>query len=98
MKPEEQVKARIKGWLQNQGAYFFMPVQTGYGATTLDFLVCLRGRFLGVECKRKGTTRPSPRQQICMDNIEQAGGWAFCVDSLDKLVEGLNAKAGGDFW
>lgn len=96
--PEAVVKDRIKAFLKDRGVYYFLPVQTGYGATTLDIIACIRGRFVGIEVKRKGITQPSPRQKICMENIEAAGGWAFCVDSLDKLVEGLNAKAGGSFW
>jgi hypothetical protein len=87
MTPEGRVKADIKKWLISQGAYFFMPVQTGYGAATLDFLVCLNGRFIGIETKRPGVKQPSARQRICMENIETAGGLAFCVDSLDLLVE-----------
>ncbi len=92
MKPEEAVKAANKGWLKDHGAYFFMPVQTGYGATTLDFLVCLNGRFIGIEAKRPGIKRPSPRQKICMENIEAAGGWSFCVDSLDAFREELRDR------
>jgi hypothetical protein len=86
MKPEETVKAAIKGWLKDHGAYFFMPVQTGYGATTLDFLVCYRGWFVGIEAKRPGIKRPSPRQLICMENIHAAGGVAICADSLESFL------------
>jgi len=87
MTPEARVKLEIKNWLKDQGAYFFMPVQTGYGSTTLDFLACLRGRFIGIETKRKGVLNPTPRQRVTMDNITAAGGDAYCVDSLASLLD-----------
>ncbi len=87
MTPEGKVKKAIKDWLHIQkGAYVFMPVQTGYGATTVDFLACVNGRFVGIETKRDGIKQPSPRQRIVMEAIEAAGGWAFCVDSLDSFL------------
>lgn len=85
--PEGAVKQAIKDWLKTQGAYLFSPVQTGYGAATLDFLVCINGRFIGIETKRPGIKDPSPRQRLVMDAIEAAGGWAFCCDSLDSFLE-----------
>lgn len=39
--PEGALKDKIKKWLEARGAYAFMPVPTGYGKTTLDFLVCM---------------------------------------------------------
>ena len=88
MTPEGRVKREIKNWLvSTEGrSYFFMPVQTGYGAASIDFLCCIGGRFIGIETKRKGLTEPSPRQRLVMDAIEAAGGWAFCCDSLDSFL------------
>jgi len=52
MKKEADVKDRIKGILTEAGAWFFMPVQTGYGARGIpDFIVCLGGMFVGIEAK-----------------------------------------------
>jgi hypothetical protein len=87
MTPEGRVKREIKNWLKGSDRiYSFMPVQTGYGAASIDFLVCMSGRFIGIETKRKGLTEPSPRQRLVMDAIEAAGGWAFCCDSLDSFL------------
>ncbi len=90
MTPEGRVKREIKEWLKGSTyppVYFFMPVQTGYGAATIDILACIYGRFIGIETKRKGLTEPTARQRIVMDQIEAAGGWAFCVDSLGSFLE-----------
>lgn len=90
MTPEGKVKADIKKWLKDRGAYFFMPVQTGYGATTLDFLVCLNGRFIGIEAKAPGK-QASARQRLVMDAIREANGDSCCVDSVEALEEYLKS-------
>ena len=87
MTPEGKVKDQIKGWLKANGAYQFWPVQTGWGAATVDALICVNGQYIGLETKAPGITKPSPRQRVVMDAIEAAGGWAFCVDSLDSFLE-----------
>ena len=88
MTPEGRVKAEIKKWLTARGAYFFMPVQGGYGAAGLDFYVCLTGFFVAVEAKRPGE-EPTPRQEIIMDAIRAAGGLAICAHSAKELEEKL---------
>ncbi len=90
MTPEGRVKAEIKAWLKAQGAYFFFPVQTGYGATTLDILCCLNGRFVGIECKA-GFNKLTNRQSRVINEIRAAGGWAFEARSLDDVIRNLAA-------
>lgn len=92
--PEALVKDRIKSWLRERGAYFFMPVQTGFGASTLDILCCINGRFVGIECKRptepgmpKG--RVTPRQINTIDAIRAAGGIAFVAEGVADCVREL---------
>ena len=77
---EKHVKDALRAYLKEIGAYYFMPVQTGYGATTLDFLICHRGVFYGVETKRPGIARPTPAQAVCMSQIVHAGG-AVCLEN-----------------
>lgn len=75
MKTEEgKVKDGVKSFLTARGAYFFMPVQTGYGDKTLDILFCLQGRFGAIETKAPGKV-PTPLQYTYMKRIETAGGW-----------------------
>ncbi len=87
--PEGRVKAEIKAWLKAQGAYFFFPVQTGYGATTLDILCCLNGRFVGIECKA-GFNKLTNRQSRVINEIRAAGGIAFEARSLKDVLEKLS--------
>jgi hypothetical protein len=80
--PEGRVKAQIKAYLNSIGAYWFMPVQTGYGKPTLDFLVCWKGRFFGIEAKRSGKAL-TKFQKLIVAEIERAGGVAFMADNVE---------------
>lgn len=88
MTPEGKVKADVKAWLKQRGAYFFMPVQTGLGSTTLDLLVCLSGRFVAIETKAPGK-KPTARQEIIIASIRSAGGVAIVVHDIDELAREL---------
>ena len=84
--PEGAVKAEIKKVLTLWGddLYYCMPVQTGYGARTLDFLICFRGRFIAVEAKRPGKG-PTKLQAHIIEQIRKAGGSAICADNASDL-------------
>lgn len=66
----------------------YSPVPTGYGATTLDDLVCLDGVFVGVEYKRVGK-KPTPRQREIMRAIEDAHGVVIWGDDPVKIISEL---------
>lgn len=90
MTPEGKVKAQVREVLKSWQAYTFMPVQMGFGAATLDFLCCIRGRFVGVETKRPGKIAHATRRQLeTIDQIRAAGGLAYVVDSGDMLDDFL---------
>ena len=65
MTPEGRVKQQVDKYLKDHGIYYFKPVQTGYGATTLDYLCCWNGRFVGIECKANGNDL-TKRQRLIM--------------------------------
>lgn len=93
MKTEEgKLKDRCRAYLTKIGAYRFSPVQQGYGAPTLDDLVCIKGRFIGIEYKAPGK-KPTPRQEQTMAAIKAAGGAAFWCDSFEGFL--LNLAAWG---
>jgi len=79
---ESNVKAAVKRYLKEIGAYYFMPVQSGFGAATLDFLVCHKGKFYGIETKREGVRKVTPRQECIMRDIAEAGGGVCLENSL----------------
>jgi hypothetical protein len=82
--PEGKIKEECRQWLREQGAYVFSPVQMGYGASTLDDLVCWRGLFVGIEYKIKGKS-PTVRQDWTIRKMRKAGGIAFVVHNLEEL-------------
>ena len=76
--PEGKVKDKVKRLLAKYGAYQFWPVQTGYGAPTLDCLACYKGYFIGIETKAPGK-HPTPRQQLTMEDMVKAGGRVLVI-------------------
>jgi hypothetical protein len=87
MTPEGRVKAAINKTIKLFGdrVYKHMPVPSGYGMSTLDYLLCVNGRFLGIEAKRDGG-EPTDRQMQMMREIRNAGGVAICVNSVSQAA------------
>jgi hypothetical protein len=86
--PEARTKAKLKAWIKDQKwIYAFWPVQTGYGAATVDCLLSINGEFHGIECKRQGLKKPTNRQAAVMREIRAAGGttWLVTLNDLDQL-------------
>jgi hypothetical protein len=80
MTPERRVKAKVRKVLDKLGAYYVMPVTGGFGNSGApDFLVCLHGRFVGVECKA-GKNTTTPLQEKNLRQLSQAGGIALVVN------------------
>jgi hypothetical protein len=84
MTPEGKIKEKVKKFLRENNVYFFMPVQSGYGQRTLDFLCCFKGRFIAIETKREGKMLTG-QQKLIAEDIEAAGGDVLVVDSEEAL-------------
>ncbi len=91
--PEAVLKDKVKTYLNGTGAYWYMPVPSGYGKQTVDFLCCVRGRFLGIETKAPGK-RPTVRQLVCLSEIQRAGGVSFWVDSYEDFLAHMKVYFG----
>lgn len=92
MTPEAKVKAAVRKLLTEHGAYYAMPIGSGYGNSGVpDFLVCVRGRFLAVECKA-GKGKTTALQDKHLQNIRAAGGQALVINehNMHELQEVLN--------
>jgi hypothetical protein len=96
MTPERRVKAKVRKVLDKLGAYYVMPVTGGYGNSGApDFLVCLHGRFVGIECKA-GKNTTTPLQEKNLRQLSQAGGVALVVndenvDGVEEMLKGIPA-------
>jgi hypothetical protein len=90
MTPEGRVKAKINGVLKHLGpeCWRFMPVQTGYGSPSLDYMLCYRGRFIAIEAKAKGK-KLTPLQKRTTAAMEAAGALVLIVDDDDSLAIAL---------
>lgn len=89
MTPEGRVKKKIKDVLKELGAYYAMPMGTGYGNSGVpDFLVCYKGRFVAIESKA-GNNLPTALQAANLVAIKKAGGVALVVNdsNVNQLKE-----------
>lgn len=96
MTPEAKVKKRVKEILNDMGAYYAMPVGTGFGNSGVpDFLVCKEGLFYGIECKANGG-KPTALQLKHLDDIRKAGGIALVIDetNVETLRKELTNEKG----
>lgn len=96
MTPEGKVKAKVKKILNLAEAYYFMPVQTGYGTPTLDFLCFCRGRGFAIETKAPGK-KPTKRQEAIIHDIEYSGSVVFVIDGTDDSYDSLVNWLAGEF-
>ena len=87
MTPEGRVKEQVKKLLTAHGAWWCMPFGGGYGRAGIpDFLVCVNGYFLAVECKAEDG-RTTALQERELWNIQASKGAAYVVrpSTLPKL-------------
>ena len=87
--PEGKVKRAIKQYLrQLPDTWFYMPVQNGMGVTGIpDFIVCIKGKFLGLEAKAPGREADTtPNQDDNLERIRQSGGVSAVVTSVNDVV------------
>jgi hypothetical protein len=89
--PEGKTKQHIKNLLDMEGAWWFMPVQMGYGTRTLDFHVARPGdwQFALIEAKKKGGD-PRPAQWKAIRDARAKGIRVFVID--DQEADGLDIK------
>jgi len=93
--PEAKVKKNIRAILDAAGAYYAMPIGSGYGnAGVPDFLVCCNGRFIGIEAKA-GSNKPTELQLHNLKRIAEAGGLALVINetNLDLLRDLRSTKS-----
>ena len=87
MTSEAKVKKKVRETLKALGAYYVMPVTSGYGASGApDFLVCWKGLFFGIECKA-GKNTTTVLQDLNIKAIRAAGGKAVVIneDNAEQL-------------
>lgn len=90
--PEGKLKEKVDKFFKHLNhCYSFSPVQMGMGRRTVDRLVCIDGKFVGIELKAPGE-KPTKLQEHCLRDIEHAGGIAFWTDSYEGFLATLVLK------
>lgn len=85
--PEGKVKRKVSAILKTKDElYYFMPVPSGFGESTLDYIGCYRGRLFAIETKAPGK-KPTDRQKTTIAMIERAGGRCFVIDGDTTELE-----------
>ena len=85
--PEGKIKAAVNKLLDKyKSLYRFMPVPGGFGASSLDYLICVNGHFLAIEANAPGK-KPTDRQNMVIGQIRRAGGTALVIDGNDGLKQ-----------
>lgn len=85
--PEGKVKTKVSALLKaTPDLWYNMPVPSGFGEQTLDYLGCHRGAFFAVETKAPGS-EPTPRQERTIEKMRLSGAKVFIIDSnLEELA------------
>jgi hypothetical protein len=94
MTPEGKVKKKVKEYLKEIGAWYYMPVSNGMGRVGCpDILVCYKGHFMAFETKAPGKIKNvTPNQEREINDIIRANGLALVVDDVEQVKEAINAK------
>lgn len=87
--PEGKVKADVKKYLKEIGAWYYMPVSNGMGRVGCpDFLICYKGQFVACETKAPGKIKnTTPNQQRELAGVADAKGLACVVDNVAQLKQ-----------
>lgn len=86
--PEKKVKDKVVKLLKANGIYYFSPNTHGFGRSGVpDIICCVRGHFLGIECKA-GSNKPTALQEQEMLNIRKAGGTTIVVNEENLTMLG----------
>lgn len=93
---EKTIVNKIMKYLHSlDGCYCFKEHGGRYGTAGVpDIICCCHGRFVGLEVKT-ATGRTTALQDLAIRDINQAGGTAAVVRSLDevkRLLSGLEAE------
>lgn len=81
--PEVKVKKKIHAVLKSVGAYAVNYIGGQYATSgTPDILVCIKGRFVGIEAKA-GKGKPTQLQLNSLRDIHKAGGVALVINEAN---------------
>jgi Holliday junction resolvase len=91
---ERAIVEVLKKFLKDRGIFYIRNIGSNAMRAGLpDFVLCLNGKFIGVECK-SGTDDLSAIQGVVRDEIVASGGEYFVVNegNIDKFKRWVCAE------
>ncbi len=88
VKAERDLQTQIEAWLRLKGYAYFrqrMDKRSTAKVGTPDFLICVRGRFIAVECK-VGKGQPTEAQSRELTRVYMNEGYATVAKSLQDVI------------
>jgi hypothetical protein len=83
MTPEGKIKKKLDDVLRplrKRGVWYYKPQAGMFGASGIpDYILCVAGTFVGIECKADKSKKMTLLQAQCGSKIEIAGGKFFLV-------------------
>jgi hypothetical protein len=92
MKPEtrfsQHVRRDLTSLAQTSGKVFFMKIQQVALRGDPDFVLCVNGKFVGLELKRSKSEKPEGLQAFKLMQIEKCGGRGFvsCPENWEMIL------------
>lgn len=96
MTPEGKIKAKFNKGLKilkekyGHSIMVRMPVSRGMGKPLLDYLFCVRGKFILVEAKRDAEHELTPQQKTTRDECLDAGGTVLVIYDDSTIKDALS--------
>lgn len=94
--PEGRIKKQVTQLLKQYGVWYFLPANNGFGKSGIpDYVSCVNGTLVGIECKANKTKKPTALQLRCGREIIHAGGkWLVVCDEatlaeLETIIKEL---------
>lgn len=82
--PEQKIKRKVSTLFKQYNVWYFMPASNGFGKAGIpDYIACVDGQFLGVECKSDSKKKPTALQIRQGELIQEANGtWLVVCDDV----------------
>ena len=80
---ESAIQSKIVNYLKLKKVWYTKVISASHSGIP-DILCCYKGKFIAFEVKQPGRV-PTALQQMNIDNITLAGGYAYVVSSVTEV-------------
>lgn len=92
--PEQKIKKKIKDWIDREGIGYWAAVTGGSYSKPgqPDLILCINGKFVGVEGKVPVSGVQSQHQKNNQEDIEHYGGQYIIARTVEELKNELRRR------